>query len=491
MRTGLGRQPSQVRDLLLKSTFWMIAFVTALALSGAQGVAQTFGYVTNLDDGTVSVINTITNTSVGSPITVGNGPSSIAVTPDGAHVYVLNAFDNTVSVIATATNAVVGSPIPVGTSVSHCSVTVCVWGGIAITPSGSSVYVANSGDGTVSVIATASNTVVKTIPVVGRTNIPTGIAITPDGAYAYVADFDLNFVSVIATASNTVVGSPIPVGEVPWGVAITPDGTRAYVANAGDGTIDVIEIATNTVVHTITLGVGSQGVGPVAVAITPDGTHAYVLSPLDTNVETVSVIATANNTVVGSPITVGPASDLIFPTIGITPDGTGVYVPIPGTNTGAANNTVSVISTASNTVTATVRVGNAPIGVALTPAIFFSAFSTKLDISSAGFDLKGTFTLGTGGSINPPTQPLSLQVGTYTVTIPVGSFKAGPKGTFTFEGTIGGVALQIRLAPVKASTYSIQVDASGVNLTGLGNTVAVTLSIGINRGTTSVTAQSN
>jgi YVTN family beta-propeller protein len=41
------------------------------------------------------------------------GPWGVAVTPDGSKVYVANQF-GTVSVIATATNTVVGSPIPVG-----------------------------------------------------------------------------------------------------------------------------------------------------------------------------------------------------------------------------------------------------------------------------------------------------------------------------------------------------------------------------------------
>jgi len=39
---------------------------------------------------TVSVIDTATNTVVGSPITVGTGPIGVAVTPDGSKVYVAN-----------------------------------------------------------------------------------------------------------------------------------------------------------------------------------------------------------------------------------------------------------------------------------------------------------------------------------------------------------------------------------------------------------------
>jgi YVTN family beta-propeller protein len=54
-----------------------------------------------------------------------------------------------------------------------------------VTPDGGTVYVANSNDSTVSVIATASNTVTATIPVGAG---PAGLAVTPDGSTVYVAN---------------------------------------------------------------------------------------------------------------------------------------------------------------------------------------------------------------------------------------------------------------------------------------------------------------
>jgi YVTN family beta-propeller protein len=71
--------------------------------------------------------------------------------------------------------------------------------------------------------------------------------------FAYVTNRGSNSVSVIDTASNTVVAT-IPVGAFPEGVAITPDGTRAYVT----------DFVSNTVV--VTIGVG---LFPTGVAITP------------------------------------------------------------------------------------------------------------------------------------------------------------------------------------------------------------------------------
>jgi YVTN family beta-propeller protein len=76
----------------------------------AKDVAGTTGYPV---PGIVSVIDTMTNTVVGSPIPVGSDPYGIAITPDGSKVYVTNEADNTVSVIDTATNMVV-AVLPVG-----------------------------------------------------------------------------------------------------------------------------------------------------------------------------------------------------------------------------------------------------------------------------------------------------------------------------------------------------------------------------------------
>jgi YVTN family beta-propeller protein len=73
----------------------------------------------------------------------------------------------------------------------------------------------------VSVIATATNTVVATV---AAGYGPIGVAITPDGAFAYVTNNYSNTVSVIATSTNTVVAT-VAVDFYPVGVAITPQST--------------------------------------------------------------------------------------------------------------------------------------------------------------------------------------------------------------------------------------------------------------------------
>jgi YVTN family beta-propeller protein len=266
----------------------------------------------------------------------------VAVTPDGSKVYVANYDlnnpnnpDYSVSVIATATNTVTAVIRDHSFNMPD---------GVAVTPDGSKVYVANCVGNTMSVIATATDTVTTITD--SSFSAAVGVAVSPDGSTVYVSNYAAdtgNTVSVIDTATDTVttvIRDPSSF-NFPWGVAVTPDGSTVYVANNGpnfDGnTVSVTDTATNTVTATITL---PGGKGPTAVAVTPDGSKVYVANDSDVNV--VSVFDTATDTV-GS-ITVGG-----YPTgVAVTPGGRKVYVSNGHTDD------VSVIATATDKVTRTI-----------------------------------------------------------------------------------------------------------------------------------------
>jgi YVTN family beta-propeller protein len=76
--------------------------------------------------------------------------------------------------------------------------------------------------------------------------------------FAYITNGASNNVTVIDTATNTVVGAPIAVGAGPFGIAVNQTGTRVYVTNFFSDSVSVIDTATNTVVGT-----------PIAVGSTP------------------------------------------------------------------------------------------------------------------------------------------------------------------------------------------------------------------------------
>ncbi|MBA4372566.1 MAG: hypothetical protein C0402_06850 [Thermodesulfovibrio sp.] len=306
--------------------------------------AAPFAYITNHGSNTVSVIDTATNTVVGTPITVGSGPFGVAVNPTGSHVYVTNVNAHTVSVIETDTNTVVET-IPVGYYPR----------GIAVNPSGSRVYVANSDDNNylpvdiVSVIDTATSTVIDTIEV---GNIPFGVAINSSGSLVYVTNDGTDNISVIDTASNTVIDT-IAVGRVPVGIAINPSDSHLYVAHYhSTAYFSAIDTATQSVVGSLLGPPAPATSGYVyGLAVHPMGSHVYVANAAANNV---SVIETANNTFVGTPIAVG---EYAFG-IAINPSGSHVYVA------NHSDASVSVIETATNTVVGTpIPVGNLPVAI--------------------------------------------------------------------------------------------------------------------------------
>lgn len=318
---------------------WRQLLGTALAVATGAGLAVTVGtapahavppgtyaYVANSHSGSVSAIDTATNT-VTATIPVGGGPTGVALSPDGTRAYVGSQGSNTVSVIDTATDAVTATiPVPAGPRQ------------VVLTADGSRAYVTDQEAGVVSAIDTATNTVTAIIPVDGG---PIGLALTPDATRAYVADNSAQTVSVIDTTTNTV-SATIPVGVGPQDLGITPDGSRVFVA---DGSGSVISTTTNTVVgHT---GVG----GTFGVAFSPDGTRAYITNDL---ANTVEVVDTATDAVIDN-IPVGA-----FPLrVALTPDGSRIYV------TNQNSDWVSVIDAATNTLVENVPVGSAPYGIAV------------------------------------------------------------------------------------------------------------------------------
>jgi|GEM_PF-3428026 len=256
-------------------------------------------------------------------------------------LYVANRDSTSVSVIDTATNSVIAT-------VTVQAPPQC----LAITSDGTRVYVtcasANPTDG-VSVIDTATNSVIATILIPGDV-FPQPLVITPDNASVYVENIFADTVSVIDTATNSVIAT-VAVGSLGTSVqflAITPDGTRVYVANQLSDNVSVIDTATNSVIATITVGDA-----PRFLASTPDGARVYVVNR---NSSDVSVIDTATNSV--ATVVVGS-----FPQSFVsTPDGTRIYVACSG-----MPSLVSVIDTATNSVIATVVVGSSSQFLTITP----------------------------------------------------------------------------------------------------------------------------
>ncbi len=427
--------------------------------------AQTVAYVTNSSSNTVSVIDVANNAGTAT-IGTGNTPAGVVFTPDGTRAYVTNLSDGTVSVIATASNTVIAN-IQIGGFPAIP----------AITPDGNTLYVPTFFGNSIVVVNTATNSVIATI--VGG-NAPYAAAITPDGTRAYVLGF--NTVSVIDTASNTIVQSiavdSFPSLELPFPViAITPGGGTVYVGGQqSNSDVQAISTASNTVVATIPLP-PSGGLG-----VTPDGKRIYV-SDLFGNV--VRIIDAATNTVGPSSIAVGG-----FPNgVGVTPDGASVY------SVNGSDATVSVVSTATNTLVATIPVGLGPTAVAFTnlnaPFASFPAPTPSNVGNPNRISLSGSLSLGANSQgLDFAHQPMTLTVGGFSLLVPAGTVTQVGNSSqqhFTFSGTLNGLSVTFNLignSPNFTYTFTIQ----GKNVaTQIGpNPVTVALAIGNNSGSSTV-----
>ena len=325
------------------------AFAFAGILGSAPSLAQN-AYITNAGSNTVSVIDTSTN-QVTTTIPVGSFPDGVAVSPDGRRAYITNTGSGTVSVIDTATNKVIATILTSAQSV-----------GIAVSPDGRRVYTANLLDQSISVIDTGTNTLIATVPV---SIFPYDVKVAGKKIYvtnctAQCSSSSPGTVTVLDAATDKVIATiPVaPTTNAP-GLAVSPDGQKIYVTNEISDNVPVIDTATDTVTATIPLG------NSTSAAVSPDGRKIYIPNR-DNNV---AVVDAATNMVI---TTTGFINGGLLG-VSVTPDGRKVFVA----NFDA--NTVSVIDTATDTLTATIPVGTDPFafGVFIRPAPRFAGSPGK------------------------------------------------------------------------------------------------------------------
>jgi YVTN family beta-propeller protein len=126
--------------------------------------------------------------------------------------------------------------------------------GFDVAPDGKEAWVANAGDGTVSVIDLVAKRTTSTLDVHARG--ANRLKITPDGKLALIsAGPDL----VIVDRTTRREVKRLMLGHGSAGILIQPDGARAYVAFGPDGFVAVIDLKTLSVVGKIDAGGNPDG----------------------------------------------------------------------------------------------------------------------------------------------------------------------------------------------------------------------------------------
>ncbi|WP_158990276.1 gliding motility-associated C-terminal domain-containing protein [Mucilaginibacter sp. L196] len=402
--------------------------------------------------------------NIGSFTAVNNGNTPITATITATPVsegfaYIANSGDGTISVINVATNTIVSTIMP-----PHDPFCVC------ISPDGSKAYIGCSdGSSTVTIINTTTNAIISTIPV-SSSGESTGIVVSPDGTTLYVANYVTGTVSVVNIATSTVV-AVIQVGSNPYGIAISPDGSKVYVAFTYTSNISVIDTKTNNISANLILGSVPD------IAVSPNG-NIYV--PIS-NLNNVSVLNPITNSVIAViPVSASPG------VIALSPDGTRAYVA-----TGQSN--VSVINTSTNTVLSLISVGSNPEAICVSPDGYFvyvtnatsnnvSVINTSTNVviatvkvGTSPISLGNFVTAGSGCPGIPTTFTITvnpLSIPTITASTVTGNI-TGCEGTASSDVrqfTVSGSGLTGDITATAPLNFEISLNAT----TGFSNSLTLT-----------------
>ena len=171
---------------------------------GVMSADNRRAFILNQGDGTVTVIDSQQNV-LDRTIPVGSGPVWADIFNTGSILAVVNSQSNTLSLIDISLDAYGNDSPDFGKILG----TVAVGANpvsVSVLQDGTRAYVANQGDGTVSVVSLTSFQLLTTIPVVGH---PISIAATtgtPTGK-VYAVSPDSNMLTIIRTDSDTVSNS--------------------------------------------------------------------------------------------------------------------------------------------------------------------------------------------------------------------------------------------------------------------------------------------
>jgi YVTN family beta-propeller protein len=314
------------------------ALLLVCCAASGTAYAAPFAYITNADAGTVSVIDTATNSVVETISPLGH-PVGVAVSADGTRVYVTSILSATVDVIDAFTNSVI-THIPTGTFPNDDPESA------VLHPTQPRLYV-TAGHDQVTIIDTTTNTVTGSIPVTTSIgfDVMQAIAINPAGTRLYTTQVFSAMMNVIDTSTNGEIAT-IP-GAGSRGIAVHPSGSPVYVcgdAGGGGNTVNLIDAGTNMISGSI--GLGPDCFSPFGLALNAAGTILYVACG---NSGRVAVVDTVGNTL----ITTFPVG---FVPLGLqlTPDESRLYVA------NAGDNTVSAVDTSTNTVITAIPVDDEP-----------------------------------------------------------------------------------------------------------------------------------
>ncbi len=347
-----------------------------LVVAAAPASAAPFVYVTNQLANSVSQFD-VSAGGLLAPLVPptapagGGGPFGIAVSPDGRSVYVANA-GGSISQYDVGAGGALSPKSPA---------TVPAGGtpfGVAVSPDGRSVYVTGGFGGSVSQydVGAGGALTPKSPATVPAGSSPSGVAVSPDGRSVYITHFnnifspDDDVFQYDVGAGGTLQPKDPPTvraGFGPAGVAVSPDGGSVYVSN-GLSDVSQYDVGPGGALQPKSPATVAAGASPQAVAVSPDGGSVYVTnyspaSPVGNSVSQYDVGA-GGALQPKNPATVQAGFGSIG--VAVSPDGGSVYVANENSDN-VSQYDVGAGGTLQPKTPATVAAGDGPLYVAVSP----------------------------------------------------------------------------------------------------------------------------
>jgi DNA-binding beta-propeller fold protein YncE len=247
-------------------------------------------YILDVQNTANSAVSNVTDLTVIQAISVGNGPTGIAVDTDRDLAVTTNAGDGTLSLISLAPISAespqslgpigpIGLPVAVGTMPT----------GVAVSPRLGLAVVANSGSNNVTVVDVTGVAVPVPVTLCGAPNClsPTGVAVNQDTATAVVTDTNpgnsLNTGSVsFVDLPTKSAGGTVTVDHDPVAAAVDPNLDYAAITTASQSSsVDFVDMATTGIAGRAS-GTGLQN--PSGVVFDPVNQVFVVANSLLNNV---------------------------------------------------------------------------------------------------------------------------------------------------------------------------------------------------------------
>jgi YVTN family beta-propeller protein len=313
-------------------------------------------------------------------------------------VYVADTGNSSVSVIDAATNAAPNTIVIPGTNVQN---------GIAISPDGSIAYVpCYNGTATLQRIGTAANTLLSQITL-GSATSTNFVAITPDGKFAYVTTGTDNHVLKVDLTTNMLVGPVTGTFSNPAQIVIAPDGRTAYVLNSGDGAAIPIDLSNNTAqapIVSLTMATG--------LAVSPDSNYLYISDFTQTFIQQYNIAGSNNITPVLLNSIPNPYISTTFnpQALVITRNGNTLYV-VNNSGIGNGIGTIDISTPLSPTPLSThLYLSEAPFAMAITPDNKTLYATLNIANQTIAVDISSPLTLTLKNTISTPTGPAGLAI---------------------------------------------------------------------------------